>query len=766
MRLLKYRSKDDLELVAFPTGDPPPYAILSHRWIDGEEVTYDELVAFPRKEIKHKAGYAKIRFCGERAARDGLQYFWVDTCCIDKSNRAELQTAVSSMFYWYRRATKCYVYLSDVSLKKRKRGDKDAQDSWQQAFRESEWFKRGWTLQELLAPASVEFFSVENDRLGDRKSLEQQIYEITAIPKPALRGEHLTQFNVNERLSWTETRETTLEEDLAYSLLGIFGISIPLRYGEGRVKAFERLQHEIDKLEKCIQELRHTDPRDDKKRIEETKGGLLEGSYHWVLDNPDFLQWRNDQQSRVLWIKGDPGKGKTMLVCGIIDELKNSIAKTDLLLYFFCQATDSRINSATAVIRGLLYMLVDQQPCLVSHVRRKYDQAGKKLFEDANAWIALSAILTNILQDPSLGKVYIIVDALDECSTDLPKLLDFIAQHSLLSSPAKWLVSGRNWPSIKRQLDTAAHKANLSLELNEKYVADAIASYIQIKVDDLASYNKYTSDTRSFVHKYLIQNAHGTFLWVALVCQEIKYISGWKVRKKLTAFPPGLQGLYGRMMEDITNSEDAELCKRILAVISTVYRPITLSELVSLVDMPEDISGEHEALLEIIGLCGSFLTTRRDTITFVHQSAKDYLVNNAYDEIFPVGIQETHYEISSKSLGVISRTLHRDMYELGALGYPIEQVRQPDPDPLAALYYSCVYWIDHLRCCVIDSSANYGDNLKDGGAVMDFLGKKFLYWLEALSLDRNLSEGVVAMGKLEALVQVSTPASCMIVLTP
>jgi hypothetical protein len=97
------------------------------------------------------------------------------------------------------------------------------------------------------------------------------------------------------------------------------------------------------------------------------------------------LQWRDDPQNRLLWIKADPGKGKTMLLCGIIDELKKFMALTELLSYFFCQATDSRINNATAVLRGLVYLLVDQQPSLVSHIRTKYDHAGKSLFEDVNA---------------------------------------------------------------------------------------------------------------------------------------------------------------------------------------------------------------------------------------------------------------------------------------------------------------------------------------------------------------------------------------------
>jgi hypothetical protein len=125
----------------------------------------------------------------------------------------------------------------------------------------------------------------------------------------------------------------------------------------------------------CIQDLRITDPREDKKRIEETKGGLLRDSYQWILEHSDFQQWRDDTRSRLLWIKGDPGKGKTMLICGILDEispltrLKDEEAAT-LLSYFFCQATDSRINNAVAVLRGLIYLLIDQQPVLVSHVRQ------------------------------------------------------------------------------------------------------------------------------------------------------------------------------------------------------------------------------------------------------------------------------------------------------------------------------------------------------------------------------------------------------------
>ena len=245
MRLLRHKLDDDFELVTYNTDDLPPYAILSHTWTDGEEVTYDELVAGTGKS---KAGYAKIRFCGERAAQDGLQYFWVDTCCINKSTSEELSTAINSMFRWYERATRCYVYLSAVEVPGEVIDVQSFRITWEDAFRRSRWFSRGWTLQELLAPASVEFFSKEGRPLGSKISLEQEVHETTQIPLEVLRGQRLSEISVDERMSWAARRKTTIKEDKAYCLLGIFGVFMPLIYGEGEDHAFLPLEEEVQKL--------------------------------------------------------------------------------------------------------------------------------------------------------------------------------------------------------------------------------------------------------------------------------------------------------------------------------------------------------------------------------------------------------------------------------------------------------------------------------------------------------------------------------------
>lgn len=255
MRLLEC-SDDEFKLMKdLPDRDIPKYAILSHTWgSEAEEVTFQDL---DNGSGKNKTGYEKIRFCAKQARRDGLQHFWVDTCCINKSNKAELSKAINSMFYWYQNAARCYVYLSDVSdtqptyrPTKRLRRDSSSgpEHRWESAFRASKWFTRGWTLQELLAPASVEFFTKEGRRLGDKESLEQQIHEVTGIAVPALQGSALTLFSVTERFQWAQTRETTREEDWAYCLQGIFSISMPVIYGEGKTQAIHRLHEEIKSM--------------------------------------------------------------------------------------------------------------------------------------------------------------------------------------------------------------------------------------------------------------------------------------------------------------------------------------------------------------------------------------------------------------------------------------------------------------------------------------------------------------------------------------
>lgn len=246
LRLLQRNPDGSISFRETNISHVPAYAILSHTW-GKEEVTYQDMEANAdvSKTIS-KAGWEKIQFCAKQAAADGLQYFWIDTCCIDKTNPFELSAAINSMFRWYQNAARCYVYLSDVS----KPAGTNSEKVWKNAFKTSRWFTRGWTLQELIAPRLVDFFSSEGERLGSKLLLGSEIHEITGIAMNALRGDALANFSIQERRSWAERRTTTIEEDAAYCLLGIFDVSMALLYGERRDQAFRRLEEEIHKLYK------------------------------------------------------------------------------------------------------------------------------------------------------------------------------------------------------------------------------------------------------------------------------------------------------------------------------------------------------------------------------------------------------------------------------------------------------------------------------------------------------------------------------------
>ncbi|KAH8591892.1 quinon protein alcohol dehydrogenase-like superfamily [Bisporella sp. PMI_857] len=765
MRLLQYNKNGDFSLIEFFEGDiPKKYAILSHRW-GAEEVTFKDLTDGTSKS---KAGYDKIQFCGEQARRDHLQYFWVDTCCIDKSNSVELQEAINSMFRWYRDATKCYVYLPDVSRPRTDSADESNED-WVSTFRKSEWFRRGWTLQELIAPASVDFFSNEGELLGNKVSLERHIWEVTGIPARALRGSPLSDFSVAERLSWAASRETFRQEDKAYSLLGIFDVNMSLIYSEGKENAFRRLKKKIQKSltdeqdpldpqnQSCIQDLRITDPREDKRRIEDTKGGLLRDSYQWILEHPDFQQWHDDTQSRLLWIKGDPGKGKTMLISGILDEMSPSTKLRDkqattLLSYFFCQATDDRIDNASAALRGLIYLLINQQPLLISHVRKKYDHAGKALFEDANAWVALSEIFTSILQDPSLKSIYLIIDALDECKANLDQLLDLISRTTSTSTRVKWIVSSRNEPNIEARLRLDYTQTRLSLELNEEHVSRAVQLFIDFKVSKLRLIED-DGELQETVRGQIYAKANGTFLWAALVLKELEPVESWDVLDVLQEMPLELEPLYDRMLRQVEqlHRRDPEFCRLVLSTITLAYRPLHLLEVGALSDLPRQISSNLDKVMKVVNKCGSLLTVRDNRAYFIHQSAKDFLLERAFDRVFPSGKADVIYTMFSRSLEVMSQTLRRDIYGLRAPGFPIEMVEPPVPDPLAAAQYSCLYWVDHLLDC---DRGHTTIDLIDGGSVHQFLRTSYMFWLEVLSLTKRLPDGIVIIMKLENWIKV------------
>ncbi|EGU79492.1 hypothetical protein FOXB_09997, partial [Fusarium oxysporum f. sp. conglutinans Fo5176] len=285
---------------------------------------------------------------------------------------------------------------------------------------------------------------------------------------------------------------------------------------------------------RCIADLRLTDPRDDKARIEQTKGGLLKDSYKWVLDHEDFRRWRDDRDSRLLWIKGDAGKGKTMLLCGIIDELSQSRAE---------------------ITNALASMLCDAKGC------------------------------------------YMVVDALDECEMGLPQLLCFIVQTASAYAHVKWIVSSRNRPDIEQELCFDDPRTRLSLELNAQHVTQAINIFIDYKISKLVSL-KGDKSLQDKVRHEMQRKAGGTFLWAALVAQELRSIQPWDMLGLLEQRPSGLLPLYHRMMEQIEKlqPEYRGLCRLVLSTAAIVYQPLLLCALGLMSGLPAQIARDSSPI--------------------------------------------------------------------------------------------------------------------------------------------------------------------------
>jgi hypothetical protein len=196
--------------------------------------------------------------------------------------------------------------------------------------------------------------------------------------------------------------------------------------------------------------------------------------------------------------------------------------------------------------------------------------------------------------------------------------------------------------------------------------------------------------------------------------------------KRLALFPPRLDSLYKRMIDQISESNSAKICLQILASTATLYRPVAVPELVALVEQLEDLD-DLESVREIVGFCRSFLTLREDTVYFVHQSAKEFLFKEAYTEAFLDGSEDVYQTILIRSLAILSKTLHRDMYSLDAPDYSIKNVKLPEIDPLAVSRYPCIYWIAHMCDLKPKSLANRVGDLQVVDAVNKFLRKKYLY---------------------------------------
>ncbi|KAK5679414.1 hypothetical protein LTS10_008231 [Elasticomyces elasticus] len=673
MRLIKIHPNGDLSLTNDLINDIPPYAILSHVWLrnNKEEVKYQEMRDGGGRD---KEGFKKIEFCARQARRDGLEYCWVDTCGIDKSSSAELSEAINSMFKWYANAQKCYVYLSDVSTRKRGR-EGEVESTWRADFEQSRWFRRGWTLQELLAPRMVEFYSSEETSLGTKESLADLVFEITRIPLSAVRGAPLSSFPVSARRAWVNGRETTREEDLAYCMLGILDVSLPVVYGEGD-HAWTRLRDAL--IRSFGDELGTFSSATDAGRVNraqlERVNGIAvmleslsfeqisareamiseahESTCGWFLQHPLFCAWQsanaqNQPHHRFLWVNGNPGVGKSTLMKYAYDFACMTASREKIVVAFFFNARGSELERSTVgMYRSLLYQLLnaanDMQD-LLAPAARAYERLRKR-----QSWnvTLLCQLLKAAVKQLGRRTLECFIDALDECAEEeigpMVKFLESLvrtAEHDGVR--VRICLASRHYPTITIRLGS-----KMILEHEQGHLADMV-EYVE------ANFDPEPSDFVNKIKRQILEKANGVFMWVVLVIDMLNDVFRegriFALRRRLEEIPKQLNEVIREMLtRDNKHQREFQLSIQWLLFSS---RPLTPQEyyyaLVAGLDASVETVGRRDPNVITDDYIVRFIresskglaeTTKSSpqVVQFIHESVRDYfLKENGFRELFP-----------------------------------------------------------------------------------------------------------------------------------
>ncbi|PZC88995.1 multiple ankyrin repeat protein single kh domain protein, partial [Pyrenophora tritici-repentis] len=719
MRLLYTTSDEKLRWTEDLIGEKiPPYAILSHTWKEEQEVTFADLKDLDNAvdiNTQSKEGYQKLRFCAQQAKRDGLEHFWVDTCCIDKANNTELSEAINSMFRWYQNARRCYVFLSDVE-------NHALEGDGESAFRKSRWFNRGWTLQELLAPKSVEFFSKEGERLGDKETLKQTIHEITGIPIGALSGSKLSEFDVAERFSWAENRQTTREEDGAYCLLGIFGIYMSLIYGEGKDNAIKRLQRKVQEASEDIAgaSVNNTKTR---SRSQEVRLGKIcswlsapdpSTNYHkahkqrqvetgvWLLESAKLKKWKESAASR-LWLYGIPGCGKTILSSTIIENLLQHCHDDISIVtaYFYFDFNDTQKQDPELMLRSLLCQLLQRSVIIPKGVDALFSSCENG--QRQPLMHTLLEVTQQTVQD--FTQVYVVLDALDECTQRL-ELMD------VLETVARWelnnlhlLMTSRKERDIESSLENYVKEED-TVCLQRNVVDQDIQRYVQQRLSDNKGLAKWNKDAaiRQEIETALMRGARGMFRWAVCQLDTLeKCRNRVMLRKSLTTLPQTLDQTYDRILSAI-REEDCEYAMRILQWLTFSARPLSVEEIAEVVaiDVGREPAFDRDEVLEdpleALNICSSLVTITmnkaegrwkpaQQIISLAHYSVQEYLVSDRIRQgqakRYNMQEVECHNAIAKGSLKYLTqlqKPLSKEVLERSALAR-----------------YSSEFWSSHLR---------------------------------------------------------------------
>lgn len=511
MRLLHI---ERLDFAEFRRDDERPrYVIASHRWHEESEVTFQDV---QNRRNVDKAGYKKIEAFAKyiRDHVPAVEWLWIDTCYIDKTSAAELSEAVNLMFEWYRSAELCIAYLVDIEAVDDKSG-----------FVRSEWFRRGWTLQELLAPRTVIFVTKGWQVIGikgnfvDSKSVaftgprvEKELSKVSGIPDHVLHDfKTSSSLTIDQRLNWMEGRSTTREEDMSYALYGIFDVAPGANYGEKHEKARRRLLAAINyqdnlaaqqavRFREIVDWLSPTDPwtnHASARSLHEPQTGT------WLIASDQYRCWKS-AAIRHLWMYGKPGCGKTILCSTAIEDVKRRCERQPNVGYavFYFSFSDDTKQRHTDLLRSLVSQLCWEGPALTI-LQQLYDKPNRSLpgVED------LENIL--LLSFEAYHEIFLVIDALDECPEGgdvRHDMLECLAGLSQRAPQLKILATSRELPDIRESMAALRSEA---MPLTADSVNVDIQQYVATQLSRHHRLSRLDRKTKTLVEETISAKADG-----------------------------------------------------------------------------------------------------------------------------------------------------------------------------------------------------------------------------------------------------------------
>lgn len=552
MRLLS-RNNNDL---TFTQVENPceAYAILSHTW-GQDEVSYQDIC----DKRLGKAGYRKIEFTIERAVQDGYRHVWVDTCCIDKTDRVELGEAINLMWSWYAKAAVCYVFLSDVSTVAHILG--------------SRWFTRGWTLQELVAPSKVFFFSQDGVLLGDKDSLRSEILAACGIDTKL----PVEKVPLAERFKWSLDRQTSRAEDLSYCLLGLLEVTLVFNYGESAQVARDRLLEVVAKEhgQRLVREIQHmllthvpatsvsadleptisldfllkTLDFEAASRRWQTISNPYKNTCTWILKHEDYMRW-SDRTANMLWIKGKAGSGKSTLV----KFLQSRSTQCTFSFYFHARG-ELLEHSMLGMYRSILSQILRKQTEIAYKIVGDLQHEARNGIRWDVTVTRLQAVLRSaiaLLQEP----VKCFIDALDECDQrEVQSMVDFLEDQA--SPNFQVCFASRHYPTI-------TIRRSIELALEQQQHSD-IAIFVRGRLN-------VGEDPLNLAEK-VIDKANGVFIWVVLVIgllnDDLSSGNIYQVDQRLQSLPQGMSEL---LEEIVLQGADEDVHRFRLSIYWLLYR--------------------------------------------------------------------------------------------------------------------------------------------------------------------------------------------------